>query len=183
MPHISIVLDPDPSYLRSAGCIASPACGRKGLETLAWFSCAFGMQLKLQSHDWNFTVILNFCALLLLNSRDSQMDSRDGARCAANRYLKTRASVDYLHSTSSSQDAEHKLQDPRHKDIYFQKNSFFLRLITECCIADLLCRVLQQSTASMNSISSHCTLYFHISACMPCQLRSRVLAVHNSNVT
>ena len=29
-----------PSYFRSAGCIASPARGKEGLETLARFSCA-----------------------------------------------------------------------------------------------------------------------------------------------
>ena len=28
-----------PSYFRSAGCIASPAHGKEGLETLARFSC------------------------------------------------------------------------------------------------------------------------------------------------
>jgi hypothetical protein len=46
--------------------IASPTRGRKGLETLARFSCAFGMQLKLWSHDWNFIVICNFCSLVIL---------------------------------------------------------------------------------------------------------------------
>ena len=40
-----VVSNPDPSLSRSAGCIASPARGRKGLATLARFSCAFGMQL------------------------------------------------------------------------------------------------------------------------------------------
>ena len=37
---VLVVSHPDPSHLRSAGCIASPARGRKGLETLARFSCA-----------------------------------------------------------------------------------------------------------------------------------------------
>ena len=45
--EFTLVSNPDPSLSRSAGCIASPAHGRKGLATLARFSCAFGMQLKL----------------------------------------------------------------------------------------------------------------------------------------
>ena len=35
--------NPDPSYLRNAGCIASPARGRKGLKTFARFLCVFGI--------------------------------------------------------------------------------------------------------------------------------------------
>ena len=34
-----LVSNPDPSLFRSAGCIASPAHGGKGLATLARFSC------------------------------------------------------------------------------------------------------------------------------------------------
>ena len=37
---ISISLASRPSYFRSAGCIASPARGKEGLETLARFSCS-----------------------------------------------------------------------------------------------------------------------------------------------
>ena len=40
-----------PLLFRSAGCITSPARGRKGLETLARFSCANGMQSNVKSHD------------------------------------------------------------------------------------------------------------------------------------
>ena len=52
--------DLDPSLFRSAGCIASPVRGRKGLATL---SCAFGMQLKVESHDWNFKIIIKLFIL------------------------------------------------------------------------------------------------------------------------
>ena len=56
-PPPGLVSNPDPSLFSSAGCIASPARGGKGLATLARFSCTFGMQLKLQSHDWNSIII------------------------------------------------------------------------------------------------------------------------------
>ena len=48
-----LVSNPDPALFRSAGCIASPARGRKGLATLARFSCSHGMPLNLQSRGWN----------------------------------------------------------------------------------------------------------------------------------
>ena len=39
-PNLSLVSNPDPSLFRSAGCIASPARGGKGLETIARFLCS-----------------------------------------------------------------------------------------------------------------------------------------------
>jgi hypothetical protein len=38
-----LVSDPDPSLFRSAGCIASPLHGRKGLETLQGLDSILGM--------------------------------------------------------------------------------------------------------------------------------------------
>ena len=104
------------------------------------------------------------------------MDSWDGARCAANRYLKTRASVDYLHSTSSTQDAEHKLQDPRHKDVYFSQAYHGVL----CSRSPLSRSLVVYSIDELHKFSLYTIFPYQR---MPCQLRSRILAVHNSNVT